>query len=76
MIDKSTVDRIFMTADIVEIVGDFITLQKKEQTIKRAAHFTERKLPLLLYLHLKEYINVSDVVKEVMLSLLLWNTRV
>ncbi|MEG0500281.1 MAG: CHC2 zinc finger domain-containing protein, partial [Rikenellaceae bacterium] len=29
MIDKNTVDRIFLTADIVEVIGDFVTLQKK-----------------------------------------------
>lgn len=29
MIDKATIDRIFAAANIVEVVGDFVTLKKK-----------------------------------------------
>ena len=29
MIDKATVDRIYSAADIVEVIGDFVTLKKK-----------------------------------------------
>ena len=45
MIDKSTVDRIFMTADIVEIVGDFITLQKKGTNYQACCPFHGEKTP-------------------------------
>lgn len=45
MIDKGTIDRIFLTADIVEVIGDFITLQKKGTNYQACCPFHGEKTP-------------------------------
>lgn len=45
MIDKNTVDRIFLTADIVEVIGDFVTLQKKGTNYQACCPFHGEKTP-------------------------------
>jgi DNA primase len=45
MIDRSTVDRIFAAANIVEIVGDFVTLKKKGVNYQACCPFHNEKTP-------------------------------
>jgi DNA primase len=45
MIDQSTIDRIFATADIVEVIGEFVKLKKSGQNFKGLSPFTNEKDP-------------------------------
>ncbi len=45
MIDRSTIDRIFSTADIVEVIGDFVKLKKTGANYKGFSPFTNEKTP-------------------------------
>jgi DNA primase len=45
MIDKQTIDRIFETADIVEVISDFVTLKKTGQNYKGYSPWTNEKTP-------------------------------
>lgn len=45
MIDKATVDRIYLTADVVEVIGDFVTLQKKGTNFQACCPFHGEKTP-------------------------------
>lgn len=45
MIDKATVDRIYMTANIVEVIGDFISLKKKGTNYQACCPFHGEKTP-------------------------------
>ncbi len=45
MIDRETIDRIFETADIVEVISDFVTLKKSGQNYKGLSPFTNEKTP-------------------------------
>lgn len=43
MIDRETIDRIFSTADIVEVVGDFVKLKRSGSNYKGMSPFTNEK---------------------------------
>lgn len=45
MIDKRTIDQVYMTADIVEVVGDFVSLRKSGNGYKGLCPFHEEKTP-------------------------------
>jgi len=45
MIDRETIDRIFDTADIVEVISDFVTLKRSGQNYKGLSPFTNEKTP-------------------------------
>ena len=45
MIDRSTVDRIYAAADIVDIVNDFVTLKKKGVNYQACCPFHNEKTP-------------------------------
>lgn len=45
MIDKATIDRIFAAANIVEVVGDFVTLKKKGINYQACCPFHNEKTP-------------------------------
>lgn len=45
MIDRSTIDRIFAAADIVEVVGDFVSLTKKGVNYSACCPFHSEKTP-------------------------------
>ncbi|MEG0725170.1 MAG: DNA primase, partial [Mucinivorans sp.] len=45
MIDKATIDRIFSAADIVEVIGDFITLRRKGTNYTACCPFHTEKTP-------------------------------
>ena len=45
MIDKETVDRIYAAANIVEVVGDFVTLKKKGVNYQACCPFHNERTP-------------------------------
>jgi DNA primase len=45
MIDQVTIDRIFATADIVEVISDFVKLKKAGTNFKGLSPFTNEKTP-------------------------------
>ena len=45
MIDQSTIDRIFATVDIVEVISDFMNLKKSGTNFKGLSPFTSEKTP-------------------------------
>jgi DNA primase len=45
MIDSATIDRIFATADIVEVISEFVKLKKAGQNYKGLSPFTNEKDP-------------------------------
>ncbi|MBN2348301.1 MAG: DNA primase [Bacteroidales bacterium] len=45
MIDRATVDKILDTADIVEVIGEFVNLKKSGQNYKGLSPFTNEKTP-------------------------------
>jgi DNA primase len=45
MIDRETVDRIFATADIVEVISDFVKLKKSGSNYKGLSPFSNEKTP-------------------------------
>jgi DNA primase len=45
MIDKVTIDRIFNAADIVEVIGEFVSLKKAGQNFRGLSPFKNEKTP-------------------------------
>lgn len=45
VIDKATIDRIYSTANIVEVIGDFVTLKKKGVNYMACCPFHNEKTP-------------------------------
>jgi len=45
MIDKATIDRIFAAADIVEVIGEFVSLKKAGQNFRGLSPFKNEKTP-------------------------------
>jgi DNA primase len=45
MIDKATIDKIFATADIVEVIGEFVSLKKAGQNYRGLSPFKNEKTP-------------------------------
>lgn len=45
MIDRETIDRIFDTSDIVEVISEFVTLKRSGQNYKGLSPFTNEKTP-------------------------------
>src|SRR5512145_2153680 len=45
MIDKITIDRIFAASDIVEVIGEFVSLKKAGQNFRGLSPFKNEKTP-------------------------------
>ena len=45
MIDQQTINQIFETADIVEVISDFVTLKRSGANYKGLSPFTNEKTP-------------------------------
>ncbi|HJZ41954.1 MAG TPA: DNA primase [Bacteroidales bacterium] len=45
MIDKTTIDRIFAAADIVDVIGEFVSLKKTGQNYRGLSPFKNEKTP-------------------------------
>lgn len=74
MIDQATVDKIIDSANILEVVSDFVTLaQTRCQLYRGYVRFMMKKPPLSVFLLQKEYANVSVAVKVAVQYISLWN---
>ena len=73
MIDRSTVDRVLAAADIVDVVGDFVTLRRSGANFKGLCPFHDEKTPSFMVSPSKQLCkcfscgNGGNVVKFVML---------
>ena len=76
MIPKDTIDQIFETARIEEVVGDFVSLKKEALITLGIALFTMRKLHPLPYRLPKGYTSVLVVEKEGIVLILLWKLNI
>lgn len=66
MIPRETIDTIFNTARIDEVVGDFVNLKKEESITWAFARFITKKHPHLRFLRQKEFINALVAAEVVM----------
>ena len=72
MIDRSTIDRIMATADIVDVVGEFVTLRRSGANYKGLCPFHDEKTPSFMVSPSKQLCkcfscgNGGSVVKFVM----------
>lgn len=63
MIDKETVDRIFASANIVEVISDFVQLKKKGSITRHAVRSITKSRLRLLSRRRKAFSNVSAAGK-------------
>jgi DNA primase len=66
MIDPSTIDRIIDSAEITEVVQDFITLKKRGVNYLGLCPFHNEKTPSFTVSPAKGSLNVSVAAKEEM----------
>jgi len=72
MIDRSTIDRIMAAADIVDVVGEFVTLRRSGANYKGLCPFHDEKTPSFMVSPSKQLCkcfscgNGGNVVKFVM----------
>ena len=57
MISNSTIDKIFSTARIEEVIGEFVSLKKSGSNYKGLSPFTEEKTPSFLSLLQNKFSN-------------------
>ena len=69
MISKETIDRVFETALVEEVISDFIQLKKSGSNFKGLSPFTDEKTPALWFPLLNKYGKILVAVKEGMLLL-------
>lgn len=63
MIDKATVDRIYSAADIVEVIGDFVTLKKNGVNYLACCPFHNEKTPSFVVSPSKGFSSVSAAAR-------------
>lgn len=68
MIDRETVDRIYAAANIVDIIGEYVTLKRKGVNYQACCPFHNEKTPSFVVSPSKGYINASAAAKAAMLS--------
>mgnify|MGYP005692481313 CR=1 FL=1 len=66
MISKITIEKVFQTALVEEVVGDFIQLKKSGSNYKGLSPFTNEKTPSFMVPHLNKYGKILVVEKAVM----------
>ena len=66
MISKITIEKVFQTALVEEVVGDFIQLKKSGSNYKGLSPFTNEKHPVLWFPQLSKYGKILVVEKAVM----------
>ena len=58
MIDHATIDRIYAAADIVDIVGDYVTLKRKGANYQACCPFHNEKNTFVRGFTLEGYVQV------------------
>ena len=71
-IPKDFINSLLEKANIVDVIGNYIKLEKKETTIGLDAHSTVKKHHLLVLVKINNFITVLGVAHMVMLLVLLW----
>ena len=66
MISKITIEKVFQTALVEEVVGDFIQLKKSGSNYKGLSPFTNEKTPSFMVSQLSKYGKILVVEKAVM----------
>ena len=66
MIPQETIAKIFDSADIVEVIGDFIQLKKSGSNFKGLSPFANEKTPSFMVSPVKEYLRTLALEKEEM----------
>ena len=54
MISRSTIDRVFETARVEEVIGEFVQLKKAGSNFKGLSHFTDEKSPSFMVSPVKQ----------------------
>ena len=67
MIEESVIREVKERLDIVEVIGDFVSLKRSGSSYKALSPFTNEKTPHFLYLLQNKFLNVLVLVKAVML---------
>ena len=68
MIDRETVDRIYAAANIVDIIGEYVTLKRKGVNYQACCPFHNEKTPSFVVSPSRGYINASAAAKAAMPS--------
>jgi len=66
MIRKSTIDFILENVPIDQVIGEYVSLKKRGIIFSDYVLFIMKKPPLLVFLQIKVFINVSVVVRVAM----------
>jgi len=69
MISRSTIDRVFETARVEEVIGEFVQLKKAGSNFKGLSPFTDEKSPSFMVSPVNKSGKTLVQVKEVMLYL-------
>ena len=67
-IAQTIIDQVRDSADIVDVVSQYVDLNKEERTFLDYAHFTEKKHHLSAWLQQNKYFTVLVAVQEGMYS--------
>ena len=54
MISKKTIDQVFQTARVEEVVGDFVTLKKSGANFKGLSPFSQERTPSFIVSPVKQ----------------------
>ena len=68
MIDRETVDRIYAAANIVDIIGEYVTLKRKGVNYQACCPFHNEKTPSFVVSPSKGVYNASAAAKAAMPS--------
>ena len=66
LISKSTIDQVYETARLEEVIGEFINLKKSGANFKGLSPFSQEKLPVLWFHLLNKSGKTLVVAKEAM----------
>ena len=76
MISQETIQKIFDTVQIEEVIGDFVVLKKSGSNLKGLSPFTQEKHPPLRFLQLRISGKILVLEKGVMRSNFLWSMSI
>ena len=76
MIDRETIDRIYAAANIVDIVGDYVTLKRKGTNYQACCPFHNEKTPSFVVSPSKGVYKCFGCGRVEMLLPSLWSTRI
>ena len=69
MIDRETIDRIYAAANIVDIIGEYVTLKRKGVNYQACCPFHNEKTPSFVVSPRRGFTSVSAAARAAMPSL-------